>query len=249
MHTGRLFVITVDFNRLCGSDSNRLASCRILDIGCGTGRHTCAAFRFGKVVAIGIDIKFEDVLEAKNRLIFQKNLGENGGGVLGLSVADMLSLPFKDNFFDLVICSEVLEHIHDHKAAVSETVRVLKPGKDLVVSVPRYLPERICWTLSENYHNVANGHIRIYKKKNLVDLLEKGGLKRWGVHFAHSLHTPYWWLKCIVGPAREDCRLVSLYHDLLVWDMMKKPWITRFLENLLNPVLGKSIVIYLRKEK
>ena len=249
MHTGRLFVITVDFNRLCGSDSRSLASYRILDIGCGTGRHTCAAFRFSKVVAIGIDIKFEDVLEAKNRLIFQKNLGENGGGVLGLSVADMLSLPFKDNFFDLVICSEVLEHIHDHKAAVSETVRVLKPGKDLVVSVPRYLPERICWTLSENYHNVANGHIRIYKKKKLVDLLEKGGLKRWGVHFAHSLHTPYWWLKCIVGPAREDCRLVNLYHDLLVWDMMKKPWITRFLENLLNPVLGKSIVIYLRKEK
>ena len=249
MHTGRLLVITVDFNRLCSSDSNRLASYRVLDIGCGTGRHTCAAFRFSKVVAIGIDIKFEDVLEVKNRLIFQKNLGENGGGVLGLLVADMLSLPFKDNFFDLVICSEVLEHIHNHKAAVSETVRVLKPGKDLVVSVPRYLPERICWTLSENYHNVANGHIRIYKKKELVDLLEKGGLKRWGVHFAHSLHTPYWWLKCIVGPAREDCRLVNLYHDLLVLDMMKKPWITRFLENLLNPVLGKSIVIYLRKEK
>jgi SAM-dependent methyltransferase len=242
-------VITVDFNRLCGSDSNRLASYRILDIGCGTGRHTCAAFRFSKVVAIGIDIKFGDVLEAKNRLKFQKNLEENFGGVLGFSVADMLSLPFKDNFFDLVICSEVLEHIHDHKAAVSETVRVLKPGKDLVVSVPRYLPERICWTLSENYHNVANGHIRIYKKKDLIDLLEKGGLKRWGVHFAHSLHTPYWWLKCIVGPAREDCQLVNLYHNLLVWDMMKKPWITRFLENLLNPVLGKSIVIYLRKEK
>jgi len=249
MHTGRLSVITVDFNRLCGSDSNRLASYRILDIGCGTGRHTCAAFRFSKVVAIGIDIKFEDVFEAKNRLIFQKNLGENGGGVLGFSVADMLNLPFKDNYFDLVVCSEVLEHIHDHKAAVSETVRVLKPGKDLVVSVPRYLPERICWALSENYHYVANGHIRIYKKKDLIDLLEKGGLKRWGVHFAHSLHTPYWWLKCIVGPAREDCRFVNLYHNLLVWDMMKKPWITRFLENLLNPVLGKSIVIYLRKEK
>ena len=139
---------TVDFNRLCGSDSKRLASYRILDIGCGTGRHTCAAFRFSKVVAIGIDIKFEDVIETKNRLIFQKNLGENGGGVLALAVADMLSLPFKDNFFDLVICSEVLEHIHDHKAAVSETIRVLKPGKDLVISAPRYLPERICWWIS-----------------------------------------------------------------------------------------------------
>ena len=230
------------------SDPCRLSGYRILDIGCGSGRHTCAAFRFKKVVAMGVDINFDDAFEAKDRLKYHEKLGDYGGGVWGISVADTLDLPFKDNFFDLVICSEVLEHIHDHKAAVSEIVRVLKPGKNLVVSVPRYLPERICWALSENYHNANNGHIRIYKKKGLIDLLENAGIKRWGVHFAHSLHTPYWWLKCIVGPAREDSRLVNLYHSFLVWDMMKSPWITRFLDNLLNPIMGKSIVLYLRKD-
>jgi ubiquinone/menaquinone biosynthesis C-methylase UbiE len=196
-----------------------LAGCRILDIGCGTGRHTCAAFRFPKVVAMGIDINFDDVVETKKRLNTHKELGDHGGGECGVSVADICALPFKDNFFDLVICSEVLEHIQDHKTAVSEAVRVLKPGQTLAVSVPRYLPERICWALSDNYHTVRNGHVRIYKKKALVDLL------------------------------REDCRPVNAYHRLLVWDMMKKPWVTHFLDKMLNPILGKSRVLYLKKEK
>lgn len=242
-------MITVDLNRLCKSDSNRLAGCRILDIGCGTGRHTSAVFRFPKVVAMGVDINFDDVVEAKKRLNTHKELGDHGGGECGASVADICELPFRDNFFDLVICSEVLEHIQDHKTAVSEAVRVLKPGKTLVVSVPRYLPERICWALSDNYHTVRNGHVRIYKKKTLVDLLESAGLTQWGFHFAHSLHVPYWWLKCLVGPEREDCRSINAYHCLLVWDMMKKPWITQFLDKMLNPILGKSMVLYLRKER
>jgi len=241
-------VITVDLNRFWNSDPNRLTGCRILDIGCGTGRHTTwAACRLPKVVVIGIDINFADVVKTKKRLNTHKELGDHGGGEGGVSVADIRALPFKDNFFDLVICSEVLEHIQDHRTAVFEAVRVLKPGKTLAVSVPRYLPERICWALSDNYHTVRNGHVRIYKKKALVDLLEGAGLTRWGFHFAHSLHTPYWWLKCIVGTEREDCRPVNAYHRLLVWDMMKKPWITQFLDKMFNPILGKSIVLYLKK--
>ena len=118
-----------------------------------------------------------------------------------------------------------------------------------MVSVPRYLPERLCWALSENYHRVPKGHIRIYKKKELIALLENSGSKLWASHFAHGLHTPYWWLKCLIGPARQDSVLVNLYHRFLVWDMMKKPGLTRFLDRLLNPLLGKSIVLYLRKER
>ena len=67
-------------------------------------------------------------------------------------------------------------------------------------------------------------------------------------HFAHSIHTPYWWFKCLTGPDRTDVRLVNLYHRLLVWDMMKHPPVTRFLDRLLNPVLGKSLVMYFRKK-
>jgi SAM-dependent methyltransferase len=235
-------MITVDFNRL-----DIQPGFKILDIGCGAGRHTCAAYQCHNVTAIGADINFTDVVEAKDRLKLHDLLGEHAGGAWGLSVADMTGLPFKNNYFDLVICSEVMEHIPEHETAVKEVVRVLKPGNNLVISVPRYWPERICWALSEDYGNSNRGHIRIYKSKALITLLESFGLKKWAVHYAHSLHTPFWWLKCLVGPARENATLVNLYHRFLIWDIMKQPSSTRFLDDLLNPILGKSIVVYLKK--
>jgi len=220
-----------------------------LDVGCGTGRHTCAVARLKHMTAIGMDISFAEAREAKKRLLYEESLGVQGGGVWGILVADVTALPFKDNAFDCVICSEVLEHVRRQDAAIEETTRVVKPDRDLVVSVPRYLPERICWALSQDYHSASNGHIRIYKKKELIELLEQAGLKKWALHSAHSLHTPFWWLKCIVGPERTDSRLVNLYHRFLVWCIMKRNVTTRLLEHLLNPLLGKSLVLYLRKGK
>jgi SAM-dependent methyltransferase len=233
-------VITVDFKRLDVQPGHK-----ILDIGCGSGRHVCAAYQFPEVIAVGADLSIEDLAEAKKRLEFHERLGAHGDGIWALSAADITCLPFKDNFFDLVICSEVLEHIADHQKAAHEVIRVLKPGRNLVVSVPRYWPECICWALSKDYRNSNRGHIRIYPSKELVALLESFGLKKWTAHHAHSLHTPYWWLKCLVG----DSPLVNLYHRFLTWDIMRKPQTTRFLERLLNPVLGKSLVVYLRKTK
>jgi len=240
-------VITVDFNRLSAGNPRRLAPCRILDVGCGTGRHICAAYRYEAVMAIGVDLSADNVAEAAHRLRFQADLGEHGNGTWGVNVADIHSLPFRDAFFDLVICSEVMEHIRDHQAAAREVVRVLKPGGDLVVSVPRYFPERICWALSKDYRNTDGGHVRIYKKQTLVRLVESAGTKAWALHFAHSLHTPYWWLKCLLGSKRNTVFPVNLYHRFLTWDIMKKPRLTRFIDNLFNPVLGKSIVVYLKK--
>lgn len=234
-------MLTIDFNRL-----NIKSGYRILDIGCGSGRHTCAAARLKHVTATGLDINYEEVSEAKNRLEYQEKIGLTAG-YWNILVADINRLPFGDNFFDLVICSEVLEHISDQKGAVHEVVRVLKPGMNVVVSVPRYWPEQICWRLSEEYRSAESGHIRIYKKAELVKLLEQAGLKHWASHYAHSLHSPYWWLKCLVGPSKEDSRLVNLYHRFLTWNILKRPAITLFLDRLLNPVLGKSTVLYLKK--
>jgi 2-polyprenyl-3-methyl-5-hydroxy-6-metoxy-1,4-benzoquinol methylase len=222
---------------------------KILDVGCGQGRHTCEASRFENVTVFGVDICSKDIAEANKRLKIHKDVGEHGGGHSTTLVGDIKNLPFENGFFDIVICSEVLEHIPEQETAVSEIVRVLKPGGNLVVSVPRFWPERICWALSDSYHNTAGGHVRIYKKKKLVKLLETAGVRNWAAHFAHGLHSPYWWLKCLVGPEKEDSQVVNLYHRLLVWDMMKQPRLTRLLERFLNPLMGKSIVLYLRRQQ
>jgi SAM-dependent methyltransferase len=236
-------MVTVDFNRL-----KIKPGFKILDIGCGSGRHTSEAYRLPDVFAVGADLKYDDLTQAAERLKLHDRLDEHGGGIWSLAAADVTGLPFKDDCFDLVICSEVLEHIENYLQAIDEIIRVLKPGCNLVVSVPRYWPETICWMLSTDYHTAEGGHVRIFKAAQLVTDLQNAGVKQWARHYAHSLHTPFWWLKCLLGPDREDSRPVALYHRFLTWDIMKQPRITRLMDNLLNPVLGKSIVLYFRKQ-
>ncbi len=235
-------MITADFSRLPVKPG-----IKILDVGCGEGRHTAAAYRFPEVTVVGTDLDIPSLSATRERLELHDRMGEHGGGVWGLSASNIFNLPFADNSFDLVICSEVLEHIPEDKSAMAEIVRVVKPGCDLVVSVPRYYPERICWALSDAYFNVNQGHVRIYRKKQLVGRLENLGVKHYARHFAHSLHSPYWWLKCLVGPERRDAALVNLYHRFLAWDIMRQPKLTRCLSRLLNPLLGKSLVLYFKK--
>jgi len=155
---------------------------------------------------------------------------------------DATRLPFADGSFDRIIASEVLEHLPDDGAAIAELVRVLRPGGSLAVTVPRRLPERICWALSDAYHTTPGGHVRIYRGDRLRAALTAGGLHHRGRHHAHALHTPYWWLRCALGD--EQRLAVRLYHRFLIWDLFRRPRVTRLLERLLNPLLGKSLVLY-----
>lgn len=134
--------------------------------------------------------------------------------------------------------SEILEHIPSDESAISEMVRVLKPGGVAAVTVPRYWPEKVCWALSDEYHEVEGGHVRIYKASELAGKLRTAGLEVTGTDHAHALHAPYWWLKCAVGVENNDNPLVKGYHQLLVWDMMSKPWLTRVGEQVLNRSSG-----------
>ena len=81
----------------------------------------------------------------------------------------------------------------------------------------------------------------------LVGKLEEAGLVYDGRDYVHGLHAPYWWLKCAVGVTNDDHPAVTAYHRLLVWDIMRRPLATRLAERALNPLIGKSLVLYLRK--
>ena len=165
-------------------------------------------------------------------------------GRVSVAESSGLALPFEAHSFDVVICSEVLEHIHDYRLVLAEIRRVLRPGGRLVVSVPRYTPEVICWQLSEDYYLADGGHLRIFDAGALRAAVESEGLVCVRRHWAHALHSPYWWLRCALG---DENWLARLWHRLLVWDLMRAPWLTRRMEALLNPLMGKSVVLYFDK--
>ncbi len=237
-------MLTVDYERL-GLRAGHL----LLDMGAGAGRHTNEAHRRGAGV---VALDYDRAELAKVGLLFaaMADADEAPADVLAATVnGDGTGLPFPDATFDRIICAEVLEHIPDDGAALAELWRVLRPGGTMAATVPTWLPEKVCWALSEDYHapSVAGGHVRIFTEGELRRKLRAAGFEPGASHHAHALHSPYWWLKCAVGPTNDDHRLVRAYHRLLVWDITHAPKVTRWTERILNPVLGKSLVVYARK--
>ncbi|MBN2438789.1 MAG: methyltransferase domain-containing protein [Deltaproteobacteria bacterium] len=232
-------MLTVDFRQI-----QLRAGMRILDAGCGSGRHLCEPFKTPGVDVAGVDLNRDDLCKTKGYLSL---MGKKQKGRWLVAQADLTKLPFTGGSFDVVICSEVLEHIEDNRTAVAELVRVLKPGGDLVVTVPRFWPERICWAISGAYHREPGGHIRIYRKRELMNILEAAGMRCRRIRYRHGLHAPYWWLRCLVGHKNETFPLVKAYRKFLEWDIIYHPPLTAWMDRILNPLIGKSIIFYLKK--
>lgn len=237
-------MLTLDYDRLGMRPGDR-----VLDIGCGAGRHSYEVLRRGGH-AVALDLSDTDLKDVRSMFHAMREQGHAPSGSRGEVVgADALELPFDDDTFDRVIASEVLEHIDDDVLAMTEIARVTKAGGAVAVTVPRAGQEIVCWALSREYHETPGGHLRIYRQRQLTERLRHAGLAPFGLGFAHALHTPYWWLRCLVGVAKDDNPLVRTFRSFLEWDIMTAPRAVRALERLLNPVLGKSLVLYLEKPR
>ena len=158
------------------------------------------------------------------------------------------NLPFADGSFDVVVCSEVLEHHRGQPGRRSRNwCASSSPGGIWSSRCRASWPERICWALSRAYHREPGGHIRIYRKGELMSLLEEAGTRCWRIRYRHGLHAPYWWLRCLVGHKNERSPPVRLYRQFLEWDIMRHPPLTAMMDRILNPLIGKSIIFYLKK--
>ena len=214
-----------------------------IDVGCGNGRHLKSlGFRLNQAKIIGIDQSEKEI----NNLVaeFQEHNCKNQNSYLFIR-GDVRDIEIPDNSQDLVICSEVLEHVPNFKDVLKECYRILKPGAVMLISVPSYLPESLCWMYSKEYMQTPGGHIRIFKKEFLKECFKELDLKLFKQHREHAMHSIYWILKARNN--MEEDKFLKSFHGLLVRQMFGQAKLSLFLERLLNPIFGKSECFYLRK--
>ena len=234
-------MLTFDFNRI---NINPIGT--MLDLGCGEGRHIFGVMeKFPDLKCIGLDPHIESLDKASEGLKFLESISNTKTNFLSGSA---YSLPFSDDSFDLVVCSEVLEHLHDYKDAIKEINRVLKPGGQFLASVPAEFPEKICWLLSEAYQNQPGGHLRIFKKNELIKEIAEHNFTFESSQRFHSIHSAYWWLRCLFWKSQESNIIIKGYKKILERHILKKPFFLDSLDKIFNPILGKSIAFYFVKK-
>jgi SAM-dependent methyltransferase len=159
---------------------------------------------------------------------------------------NIFRLPFESATFDRVICSEVMEHVHDYEGAAAELARVTRPGGKLAITIPTATSEHLYLRLGDEYFESPGGHIRIFKPRELAKGLATAGLATRGVGFAHGFHTPYWMLRSVMHlPDADESRLVGAYRQFLI-RATGSPWMEQ-VEGWLNYVCPKSLILYAEK--
>lgn len=143
---------------------------RILEVGCGTGHNLSMLRKFAEVDAVELD---ESV-----RAIAERRLGRQ---VISDRLPELQGVP--DKAYDLIGAFDVIEHIHDDRAALQAIARKLRPGGELVLTVPAHP-----WMWSA--HDVVNHHQRRYSKQSLKTLIGASPLSLVSIGYLNSLLFP-----------------------------------------------------------
>jgi SAM-dependent methyltransferase len=164
-HLGRLEIIQTYLKRVSRNKSEPT----ILNVGCGTGGTIDMLEKFGFVD--NIDASDDAIAFVKTR------------GYKNITKVNDIDLPYEDKTYDVVGAFDVLEHIEDHKRALSEWKRVLKDDGAIVITVPAYQ-----WLWSE--HDVSLHHQRRYTVKSLMTVAAEAGLEPEKKSYAISFSLP-----------------------------------------------------------
>ena len=230
-------LLTVDLERLEVSHGDW-----VLDAGCGEGRHCFGCLERGANV-VGVDLDFASLRDAAKRL---RRRAKQLDRVGDMNQGDAFHLPYPDATFDRVICSEVMEHVHDYRGAARELARVTKPGGRVAITIPTATSENLYLRLGDDYFESPGGHIRIFRPKELALGLAEAGLATRSVGFAHGFHTPYWVLRSVMHlPDADQSRLVQGYRSFLIRATGSK--LLERIERILNYVCPKSLILYADK--
>lgn len=149
-HVGKLVILKQLLKNILDDYSDPI----IVDCGCGTGAVTKFLGEFGTVHGFDLaDVAVDCCVES---------------GLSNIQKADIVSLPYKNNFADIIVSADILEHIGDDIEALKELHRVLMPGGELIITVPAY---KFLWS----EHDEALGHKRRYTRVELRHKLQIAG--------------------------------------------------------------------------
>ena len=221
--------------RLFGSILRRLAlplDARILEIGTSAGTNLRMLRDLGFENVIGLDFNDEAI----------RFCAEKGFGVV--QKGDITAIPFSDNSFELVVATDIVEHVDDDARALSEIARVLKPGAAALLTVPAF-PS--LW----GFQDEISLHKRRYRMSPLRERIAAAGLSiETGFHFNYLLFGPIWL-------ARQIMKLWS--HGFRSESEVNSPGLNRILTALfrfdvataphLAPPFGVSILALVRKPR
>ncbi len=184
---------------------------KILEVGCAGGPLIKILAAEGYSNITGIDLSENAIELCKKR------------GIENAMVMDAAKTLFKDNEFDLLIASDILEHIEDDHSALAEWKRILKPNGILIVFVPAF---SFLWS----NHDVINHHFRRYSKGMLKGDIEKANL---------TINTLSFWNFSLFLPV---CLL------RLIQNKQKNTVVTNDHLYELNPFINKMLIYLLKVE-
>jgi SAM-dependent methyltransferase len=144
------------FSELIG-EMNLPPNAAILDVGTSAGTNLRMLRDRGHQNVVGLDSSPEAI-----RFCTEKGLGE-------VRIGDICALPFPDATFDLVLATDILEHVDDDLLALRELRRVLKPDGRLLLTVPTF---KLLWGLEDE----VSHHKRRYRMSQILERVRTAGL-------------------------------------------------------------------------
>jgi methionine biosynthesis protein MetW len=151
--------------------ANAIKNPQIVDLGCGPG-HLCKYISEKGYPVTGVDIS-DNSLE----LVRQK-------GIKAVKANLQEKLPFEDNELDIVIATEVIEHIYDTESFMEEIKRITKPGGSIIITTPNVasLARRFMLFFGKNPYldyklSGTAGHIRYFTFRSMKDFMRQFGLQ------------------------------------------------------------------------
>jgi ubiquinone/menaquinone biosynthesis C-methylase UbiE len=218
---------------------------RILDVGCGTGRHVVEAAR-SKCFFVGVDFNRGE-LQTLRAIIYHQSIEGKMRGRGSPVQADGAVLPFRDAVFDRVMATEVFEHVPDEHMMMRELARVLRPGGTIAVSVPDMRSEVIVWGIALSHRQRPGEHVRIFRHQQMVDLLQENGLKVYTRRYRQSMESLFWILALTSKKGTIRRKTAVALRRFLDRHTNANSRRLNQVENIGNYIIPKSAVFYARK--